>query len=450
MVDLLLIYPYFNDDHSIFKFPPLGIGYIASYVRNHGYSAAIVDCTFMREEEAIAKAISLKPRVVGIYSMLSMKETTIRLAKELKKHCELIIVGGPLPTTSPDIFLNDFDVVVIGEGEESVLEIIKTFYNRNDLSKVKGIAYKEKDNGLPIITPCRPPIKDLDALPFPARDLYQHEAYKEYFQRHHGYTITSMIASRGCPFQCDFCSRPVFGRSYRSRSAANITDEIASVISYGYDRIWFSDDIFPINEKFGVSVCDEIMRRGLDVSWECLCRADVMTPKIALKMKKAGCYRVFFGLESGNNEILKIMKKRLTVEQAKRAVEIVKSAGIKVGAFFIIGYPGETNDTMRDTINFASSLSLDYLSFTVPYPIPGTGLYEKLEQRIMVDEWKKPKYDPVKHVLLYKSEFSMSKLKFGMMKAEVQSKLRKHLGYAYPLVGGPFEYVTEKIFTAMK
>lgn len=450
MVDLLLVYSYFNDDHSIFKFPPLGIGYIASYVRNHGYSVGLIDCTFMTDEEVVAKAKSMKPEVVGIYSMLSMKEPAIGLAKRLRGYSDLIVAGGPLPTISSDIFLDDFDVVVVGEGEETMLEILRSQYDRKALSNVKGIAYREKGKESIETTSPRELIGNLDSLSFPARELYDHRAYKEYFQRYHGYTITSMITSRGCPFDCDFCSRPVFGRSYRSRSAANIVDEIETITPYGYDRIWFADDIFPFSKETCFSVCNEIIDRRLDVSWECLCRTDIVNEEIATKMKKAGCHRVFFGIESGNDETLKMMRKRITVENAKRAVETAKSAEIEVGAFFILGYPGETDETMLDTIRFASSLPLDYLSFTVPYPIPSTGLHKKLEDRMVVDEWRKPIRGLVKHVLLYDSEFSMNKLKFGMMKAKIQHCSRKHLGSAYPIMGRTFELFTDRIFRVMK
>jgi anaerobic magnesium-protoporphyrin IX monomethyl ester cyclase len=449
MIDLLLIYPYFNDDHSIFKFPPLGLGYIASYVRKHGYSVAILDCTFTKEREAVAKARSLSPRVVGVYSMLGMKDMAIRIARQLRAYSEMLVVGGPLPTTSPDVFLEDFDVALIGEGEETILEILGSLENGTSLSKVEGIAYKEEKEKI-TVTSARPLRRCLDSLPFPARDLYEHGAYKDYFCRYHGYTTTSMITSRGCPFDCDFCSRPVFGRSYRGRSPSNIVDEMETVLDYGYDRIWFADDIFPIDKESGLSVCNEIISRRLDASWECLCRADVMNREIALKMKKAGCFRVFFGLESGNDRILKAMNKRLTVEQARRAVKTVKSVEIKAGAFFILGYPGETDDTMLDTLRFATSLPLDYFSFTVPYPLLGTGLYAKLKDKMTVVEWKKPRFDPVKHTHLYKSEFSMGKLKFGMGKAKAQRFLWDHLGPAYPFAGKPFEFITDTVFRAMK
>jgi anaerobic magnesium-protoporphyrin IX monomethyl ester cyclase len=221
-------------------------------------------------------------------------------------------------------------------------------------------------------------------------------------------------------------------------------------MDYGYDRVWLADDIFPINTEAGLLICDEIVNRRLDVSWECLCRADIMNRELAVKMKKAGCFRVFFGLESGNNQVLTMMNKRLTVEQAERAVKTVTSVGIKAGAFFILGYPGETNDTMLDTLRFAASLSLDYFSFTVPYPMFGTGLYAKLKDRMRVDEWRKPLFGPFKHTYLYKSEFSMGKFKFGMGKAKVQHFLWNYLGSAYPLVGKLYEPVTDSVFKAMR
>ncbi|MGA1974973.1 MAG: radical SAM protein [Conexivisphaerales archaeon] len=449
MVDLLLIYPYYNDNNSIFKFPPLGVGYIASYVKKHGYSVSIIDCTFMREQDAVSKARSMKPRVIGIYSMLSMKDTAIRLAKALKGQAELTIAGGPLPTSLPESFLDDFDIVVLREGEETVLEILAALDRGRGIFEVEGIAYRNPD-GSTVKTPTRELNPSLDSLPFPEREMYDHERYKSYYRRHHGYTITSIMTSRGCPFDCDFCSRPVFGNVFRSRSAANVVDEMEIIKEFGYDRIWIADDIFPLTKKIGLEICDEITKRKLDISWECLCRSDLLDLEIASKMKASGCHRVFFGLESGNNEVLRLMRKRITTNQAREAVETVNSVGIRAGAFFILGYPGESNDTMLDTMRFASSLPLDYLSFTVPYPLPGTALFERLKDRILVDEWKKPRSAFVDHVLLYRSEFSMGKLRFGIIMATSQHLLRKHLGPGYPLVGKPIDVITGRVFTALR
>jgi len=259
-----------------------------------------------------------------------------------------------------------------------------------------------------------------------------------------------MMCSRGCPFSCNFCSKPVFGSFYRNRSATSIVDEIEDIQTYGYERVWFSDDIFPINKKLVEGVCSEINQRGLDIEWGCLCRSDLMNEELARKMKKGGCFQVFFGLESGNNEVLKMMNKAITVEQSKLAVNSCVKAGIKVGGFFILGYPGENNKTMLETIKFASSLPLDYFSFTVPYPIPGTKLYEAVLGRIVTDEWVKPKGEVVDQKLIWASDFSEKKLKFGIRKAMLQGKMRKKLGLGYYLAGKPIEIVSDQIFRMMK
>jgi len=226
-----------------------------------------------------------------------------------------------------------------------------------------------------------------------------------------------MITSRGCPFRCDFCSRPVFGNQFRSRSAANIVDEIETIIKLGYDRIWFADDCFTLNRKRLLGICNEIISRHVRIGWECLSRVDTIDGEVAQKMKQAGCIRTFFGIESGNNAVLTIMKKNATVEQARDAVNVAKQSRIQVGAFFIVGYPGETQGTVLDTVNFASSLPLDYLSFTMPYPIQGTPLYERVRDRMAVEEWEEPKNPRlIKHNLLFLSPLSEAKLRFANCK----------------------------------
>lgn len=442
MTDLLLIYPYFNDDNSIFKFPPLGLGYMASCVRGRGFSVQLIDCTFQKEEEVLKKARKAKARFIGISCMSSMKDAALGMAQKLRGECEFLLTGGPLPTVDPREFLEHFDLVVVGEGEETMLEILQS-RDAEGWRKVKGVAFKE--SGRVVSTPPREFVKDLDSLPFPSRDLFDNESYKRYFRRRHGYTITSMMASRGCPFNCEFCSRPVFGRSYRGRQAASIVDEMEEILSHGYDRVWIADDIFPLTKEAGMEVCREIIVRGLDVQWECLCRVDVLDRELASRMVEAGCHRVFFGMESGNDAVLKLMNKQTSVEQGLRAVQLARSAGIKTGGFFILGYPGETNETMLDTMRVASSMPLDYLSLTVPYPIPGTELYRRIGDRMVLRDMARERHGLVKHVLTYDSEFSSSKLKFGITKTMVQHHARRLLGPCYG-VARPFELVTDRIF----
>jgi anaerobic magnesium-protoporphyrin IX monomethyl ester cyclase len=201
-----------------------------------------------------------------------------------------------------------------------------------------------------------------------------------------------------------------------------------------------------------MEICDEIVRRRLKVEWECLSRVDTIDAEVAQKMKKAGCVRVFFGIESGNDSVLALMNKQVTSDQAREAVQIAKSAEIQTGAFFIVGYPGETDDTVLETIRFASSLPLDYLSFTLPYPIPGTPLYERVKTQLLSDDLEEPKRRSlVDHRLLYHGSFSEFKLKFAIMKAMAQFRLRKNLGVRpYRLLGEPFEVLTDSMFRILR
>ena len=453
MTDLTLVYPYFHPraDTSIFRFPPLGLGYIAAYLRQRGISVEIVDCTFMNQKEALRKIIDSKPKIIGIQSMYSMKEKAMELGKLLKSHCELLIAGGALPTIDPKAFLEHFDVVVIGEGEQTMFELVSQFLIGGELSSVKGICYHEKGTGHVKKTSPRELNKDLNNFPKPSRDLFENNAYKSFYSKKFGYTTTAIMTSRGCPFSCDFCSKPVFGDNFRTSSISNVVDEIEEVISLGYSRIWFADDCFTLDRDRLMGICDEIIKRGLRIGWECLSRVDTIDMATLNKMKRAGCIRMFFGIESGNDSILILMKKQITTKQVRRALLLCKRSGIKAGAFFIVGYPGETNKTVLETINFASSLPLDYLSFTMPYPIPGTPLYDRLNGERFSNEWEEPKnIRLVKHRLLFESNMSERKLMFGIIKGMIQFYTRKYMGNrGQKLLGIPFETITNSIYNLL-
>jgi len=457
MTTVTLVYPYFRPQHdkTIFRFPPLGLGYIASYLRQNDISTSLIDCTFLSQQEALDRIQKTNPKIIGIYSMFSMKHPAIRMAKLLRNNCEVLVAGGPLPTLCPEDFLEDFDIVATGEGEQTMLELVSAIENRRSVSAVRGIVYKkQKKNDDPrvVYTPPGGFIEDLDSLPFPSRDFFDNQSYKNHYSEKFGYTTTSLISSRGCPFNCDFCSRAVFGRGFRTRSASNIANEMESVQTLGYDRIWFADDCFTLNRKRLLIICDEIIQRRLKMDWECLSRVDTIDMETALKMRQAGCIRVFFGIESGNDAVLALMKKKATAKKARKAVLTTKSAGIQAGAFFIVGYPGETDKTILDTLKFASSLPLDYLSFTMPYPIPGTSLYEKVKDTIEFDDWNEPKHRTLtEHRLIYRSDFSEAKLKFAIVKGSTQFRLRKFLGNrGYAFLGEPLERLTDCVFRLLR
>ncbi len=447
MTSVLLIYPYFNpsNNRSIFRFPPLGVGYVASSLRSAGYDVRILDCTFMNKDEALASALTSGADVVGIYCMVTMQEECIRFARALRNKCDLLVAGGPLPSCDPLPFMEDFDVVVRGEGEQAMVEAAQAYKGGGNFESIPGIVCR-RNTGDIVFTPHRELGEHLDEIAFPARDLLQNDRYIEYSRKNYGYAITTVITTRGCPFRCEFCSNAVFGISYRERSPENVLLEVEQALSYGYGRVHFADDVFTLNRNRILEFCNGVRKKGLDFKWECLGRVDSIDGEVATAMKAAGCDRIFFGIESGNDSVLKMMNKKITTYKAKRAVEAARSAGIHTGAFFILCYPGETNDTVLDTLRFSTSLPLDYLSFTLPYPLPGTPLYERVKHTIK-KEWKAPSGFVSDHVLIYDGEFSEIKMKFAILKGQVQFGMRRKMGgYAIK----PFEMLTDAVFRIMK
>ena len=257
------------------------------------------------------------------------------------------------------------------------------------------------------------------------------------------------MSSRGCPFECEFCSNLVFGQSYRERSAENVVDEIEEALALGYERVSFADDVFTLNARRVLAICAEIRRRGLRFAWECLGRVDAFDHATARAMKDAGCFRVFFGIESGNDTILKMMKKQITTAQARSAVEAAHLAGLEVGAFFILCYPGETDDTVLDTLRFAASLPLDYAGLTMPYPLPGTALLERVGDRV-TRPWRPQEALLVNHVLTYEGDFSALKMRFALFKGRAEFEMKRRLGRFAPAALGLFEGPSDRLFRLLK
>ena len=449
MSRVLLIYPYFRppNDRSVFRFPPLGISYLASSLLQAGHEVELLDCTFMSKPEALVKAQEAKAEVVGLYCMVTMLDDCLWLAR-------LLMVGGPLPTCDPNAFVHDFDVVVRGEGEITTVELLQAFSDGGDYSAISGITMLKKtsingkENQESLSTPDRPFNQELDSLPFPARQLLPNQSYIQFGKKKYGYSITTVMSTRGCPYECEFCSNVIFGGSYRERSAINIVEEVEQALSAGYDRISFADDVFTLRKKRVLEVCSEIKRRNLQFNWECLARVDSLDDATYIEMYKAGCRRVYFGIESGDDTVLKLMSKKITADEARHAVNAAHEARLEVGAFFILFYPGETNQTVLNTLHFTTSLPLDYLGLTMPYPLPGTKLYERVKGQIKRD-WNPGESVFGSHVLIYNADFSETKMWFGIIKGKAQFEIRRRLGSLAPIILKLFEQPTDWLLTRL-
>jgi anaerobic magnesium-protoporphyrin IX monomethyl ester cyclase len=456
MTTVTLIYPYFKPhrDRSVFRFPPLGISYVAAGLREAGHDVSLLDCTFLQRSDALRAAVAARAEVVGIYCMATMTDEALWFAGHMRDHCRLMVAGGPLPTCDPAPFMAHFDIVVRGEGEQAMVELLRAHEGGCDLTSVRGIVYRNalvapaKGEAGFSFTAERPAAKELDRIPFPARDLLPNDSYIRYGSKKYGYAITTVMSTRGCPFRCEFCSNVIYGGAYRERSPGSVVDEIENVLALGYDRISFADDVFTLNGRRVIEICHEIRRRGLGFRWECLGRVDALDYPLALEMKQAGCERIFFGIESGNDRMLRLMHKGITTQQARAAVEAAHSAGLQVGAFFILFYPGDTDDTVIETLRFAGSLPLDYLGLTKPYLLPGTALLE----RVMGQVTSSGRHDDptAGHAPTPGAGASEAKMRCAVLKGQAEFRLKKRLGRLAPPLLELFGKSTDGLLRRMR
>jgi anaerobic magnesium-protoporphyrin IX monomethyl ester cyclase len=416
--DVVLIYPQrapAKGRHWIM--PSLGLMYLSAALRREGISVRHLDHTFVERPELLAEVRRLRPKVIGIYCMITMQDEAFSLAEDLRGEA-LLVVGGPYPSGEQEPFLDLFDLVAVGEGEETIVDIVRHLDAR-DFENVKGLVFKR--GGDLVRTPPRVASRDMTHLPQPYRGDLPHGRYIDYWKRHWKDATTPLMSSRGCPFRCEFCHKPVFGDLFRGRPVESVVDEMREIAELGYDHVWMSDDLFTLSYKRTMELCQAIEAARLPLTWECLSRVTHVDYELFAQMKRAGCKRIFFGIESGDEGVLKQMSKGITPAQSRAAVDACVKAGIKAAGFFMVGYLGETNESLVRSVNFSSELPLDYVSYTIAYPLPGTKFYAKVKERRHEGEWHYIRHNR----LLFNSDFSERKLRAAIFKGAVQHKLRR-------------------------
>ena len=416
--DVVLIYPQrapTRGRHWIM--PSLGLMYLSASLRAAGYRVRHLDHTFLERREVLAEIERLAPAVVGVYAMITMQDEALSLAADLRgKH--LTIVGGPYPSGEPDVFTDAFDLVCVGEGEETIVEVMRHLDDRA-FDEVQGLVFRR--GGETVRTEPRPRAKEID-LPLPYRGDLPNADYIRYWRRHWKQATTPLMSTRGCPFRCDFCHKPVFGDLFRARPYESVVAEMEQIAELGYDHVWMSDDLFTLNYRRTLELSQAIEAARLPLTWECLSRVTHVDRDLFRQMRAAGCSRIFFGIESGDQEVLRQMRKGITPAQSLAAVQACVDSGIKAAGFFMVGYLGETGDSLLRSINFSSlELPLDYVSYTIAYPLPGTRFYERVKERRQSGEWHKVRHNR----LLFNSDFSESKLRLAIYKGAIQHRLRK-------------------------
>lgn len=405
MTDLMLVNPLFLHEDPVEQrlmtpYFPLGLLYLAATARDAGYTVSIFDAMFQAGDDAFVAALEReRPKVVGLGVLATVRAAALRLADLAHQHGAAVVAGGADPTGRPESYLryrsngsHPVGVVVIGEGEQTLLELLPWLLNdeRNGglLREIAGLAFLD-DDGKFVSTAARKHCADLDSLALPARDLIDLEAYRQAWRKRHGIFSLSLIATRGCPYGCTWCQKSVFGRSFRPRSPESVAEEMRLIKEqYRPDQLRVVDDVMGIDRQWVRAWHAAVLERDAVVPFECLSRVDLMDEEMVRLLQEAGCIRIAFGAESGSQKVLDAMNKGTTVEQIRRTAELCRRFGIETYFYIMVGYPGEEWADIRKTVELLKQTRPDQFSSTIAYPLPGTEFYEEVKHRLLdMPDW---------------------------------------------------------------
>lgn len=370
-------------------YPPLGTLYAASYLRARGYAVALFDAMLAESEQEWDVALEQnQPRFAVIFEdnfnylskmcLLRMREAAWQMIAMAKARGCTVIVAGADMTDHADLYLeHGADYVLLGEGEETLGELLDALTGRStqDPNTILGHVSRFTLHAIR-----RPDIKNLDALPFPAWDLVDVSRYQKVWRERHGYFSINLVTTRGCPYHCNWCAKPIWGQRYNSRSPENVVAELKWLAqNFAPDHLWFMDDILGLKPGWLERFAELLKAEGLRIPFKCLQRADLVNERTAAALAAAGCRTVWFGAESGSQQILEAMEKGQTVADIHRATQLLRAQGIEVGFFLQFGYPGETWGDIALTRQMVRACLPDDIGISVSYPLPGTKFYERVK-----------------------------------------------------------------------
>ncbi len=381
-------------------FALLGLGYLAAVLEKNNFKVDVIDCQVQKLslEEFKTEIAKRQPDIVGVTSSTLTYQSGLKLIKATREVCPkaITLAGGPHVTFWDNHALEecpDLDIVIRKEGENTIVELAQKIEAGKSYDNVLGITYRK--DGKIVRTPDRPYIEDLDSLPFPARHLWPMEKFKEYED------VLYLAMSRGCVYWCEFCCTVrMHGRQYRMRSAKNVVDELEFLYkNYGKTKFTFCDDAFTVDKEKVKDICNEIHKRNLKIEWNCGTRVDMLTKELLVIMKEAGCVSVWFGVESGTQQMLDAMKKGITPELTIKVLGWVREVGLKPIPNVILGFPGETKKSAWDTIRFIEKVAPDAVGFyNVATPFPGTPLYDLVKEKGWLRVTDFDKYDTTRPI----------------------------------------------------
>lgn len=472
---LLLIEPpfyrLFNDRFSLDRYP-LSLGYLAGAVQQHTtWEVRALNADFTSDSEALSmkhidrmftvytknltspsgpiwqslrkRIAAWNPAVVGITSK-SQNYRSAQLVAEIVKACDpdtLVVVGGPHPSmTGPEVLgVPHFDVAVRGEGEQTLVELLSAVEQGAPLDGIEGIVFRR--NGEVVETPARTFVEDLDTLPHPHRSAAEALIDREQFPPE---AFSFIFATRGCPNNCFYCgSRCIWSRRVRYRSAGNVTSEIRSLQAMGLKHVHFDDDFFGVNKRYIAELCEALVRDCPGMCWSCEIHPRLVSEETIAHMKQAGCDSIMVGIESGNNDMLKKIRKNITIEDAVAACETIKKHRIVLQAFFMVGFPEETEETMRDTFAAMKRIAPAILAYSIFTPYPGTEAFEFCKEKGLIG----PDYDPSLFNHQSPANFfclNMDRERFRALAAEIQKFVVRN-NAMFVLRNKSFSYLIEKV-----
>jgi radical SAM superfamily enzyme YgiQ (UPF0313 family) len=404
VVDVLLTHSYhlFYDPKQIRKmqpYPPLGTLYAAALLREHGFSVALFDTMLEEPEQGFPAALArFRPRVIALYEdnfnflskmcLTRMREVAFGMLDAAgSTGAKIIACGSDASDHTGEYLRRGFDYVLLGEAEWALLELSKSLLQTSDLrpEHIPGVTFRRPATGELFQTPRRPLLRDLDTLPLPARDLIHAEAYRRAWRDRHGVFSLNLVASRGCPYRCNWCSRPIYGESFHVRSPESVAEEMKELKErYGAEHLWFADDVFGLRHRWVEELAHAVERRCAVMPFKIQSRVNLITSEVASALRRAGCTEVWMGVESGSQEILNAMDKGTHVELVPVARDNLRREGIRACFFLQFGYPGETWEDILKTIALVRETRPEDIGVSVSYPLPGTKFYERVREELGV------------------------------------------------------------------
>lgn len=401
MAQVLLTHSYFlkfdpKEFKAMMPYPPLGTLYAASVLRSGGYDVAVHDVMFSARETELTDALNAhRPSLLVVYDdgfnyltkmcLARMRHAAYAMSKLAKiEQCRVVVCSSDASDHFATYLDHGADFVIRGEGENTLKELVDSLLGKSGraLHSIEGLVWRDGQNV--IQTPPRRVAEDLDSFPFPSRELIDLDRYRSMWKKHHGYFSLNIVTTRGCPFHCNWCAKPIYGQVYHSRSPQNVVQEMKLLQeSFKPDHLWFADDIFGLRPGWIRAFDEEVNHRHSKIPFKCLSRADLLLKEDNVRhLRSAGCETVWLGAESGSQRILDAMEKGTTVEEIHEATRLLHRNGIHAGFFLQYGYPGETKEDIEATLRIIRECRPDEIGISISYPLPGTRFYDRVRREL--------------------------------------------------------------------